>query len=83
PINNKNDKYSPVINCKILSYKLMIYNRWGQKIFESTNTEEQWDGSYMGLPAQEGVYVAIIELDGYKNDIVSRQNISQTFHLLR
>ncbi|MBL7803886.1 MAG: gliding motility-associated C-terminal domain-containing protein [Saprospiraceae bacterium] len=28
----------------------VIYNRWGEKIFETTSPEEAWDGTYKGQP---------------------------------
>lgn len=34
-----------------------IYDRWGNKIFETTNIDEGWDGTFNGKPAPFGVYV--------------------------
>lgn len=34
-----------------------VYNRWGQKVFETTNLATGWDGSYKGKPEPEGVFV--------------------------
>ncbi|MEZ4686795.1 MAG: gliding motility-associated C-terminal domain-containing protein [Bacteroidia bacterium] len=39
------------------AYKLEIFNRWGNKIFESTTPNEGWDGTYKGKNVPEGVYV--------------------------
>lgn len=33
-----------------------VYNRWGQLVFETT-TDEAWDGTYKGEPAQADVYI--------------------------
>ncbi|MFB6259086.1 MAG: gliding motility-associated C-terminal domain-containing protein [Flavobacteriales bacterium] len=39
-------------------YRLRIFNRWGEKIFETTDPEEGWKGKDMkGDPVPEGVYV--------------------------
>jgi gliding motility-associated-like protein len=38
-------------------YSLVIFNRWGEKIFESNNPNQQWDGTYKSLPVQPGEYV--------------------------
>ena len=47
-----------------------IYNRWGQKIFETTNlTGSGWDGKFNDVPQPEGVYVYMIDAtfkDGQK-----------------
>ena len=51
----------------IKKYEMKIYNRWGQKIYDSgligvssDETIGAWDGQFMGKIAQEGCYVAII-----------------------
>lgn len=38
-----------------------IYNRWGEKVFETDNIDEGWDGSYNGQPQPYGVYVYMLE----------------------
>jgi len=34
-----------------------IYNRWGEKVYETNNLESSWDGNYQGLPQDAGVYM--------------------------
>jgi flagellar hook assembly protein FlgD len=44
----------------------MVFNRWGEKIFESTATDRYWDGTdSKGEPAMEGQYVYVVT--GLKN----------------
>lgn len=38
-------------------FEWKIFNRIGEKVFESNNTTEGWDGTYIGKDAQPGVYV--------------------------
>jgi gliding motility-associated-like protein len=38
-----------------------VYNRWGQKMFESKNINDGWDGTWNGKPQPIGVYVYTIE----------------------
>jgi len=40
----------------VTHYEMEIFNRWGQKIFRTTNTEEGWNGSYRGSPSPQGIY---------------------------
>lgn len=35
---------------------MQVYNRWGQRIFSSDNTDKGWDGRYKGKPCPTGVY---------------------------
>jgi gliding motility-associated-like protein len=66
-----NDKFNPVFlpvftaGFDPYDYKLLIFNRWGEIIFESNNAEIGWDGSYgknaeIGM-CQDGVYTWKIE----------------------
>ncbi|TND10638.1 MAG: psrP1 [Bacteroidetes bacterium] len=43
-------------NC-IVEMIFRVYDRWGEKVFESTDKAAGWDGDYKGQPAQTGVYV--------------------------
>jgi len=43
---------------ELLEFK--IYNRWGQLIFETNDTNTRWDGSFKGTPQEMGVYVYYI-----------------------
>jgi len=53
---NENNTFRPyVINNK--TYEMLIFNRWGEKMFETTDLSRGWDGNYLGKPAQDGVYV--------------------------
>lgn len=37
-------------------HRIIIYNRWGQVIFESDRSNYQWDGTYRGAQCSDGVY---------------------------
>jgi gliding motility-associated-like protein len=53
---NENNTFRPyVINNK--TYEMLIFNRWGEKMYETTDLTKGWDGNYKGQPAQDGVYV--------------------------
>lgn len=38
-----------------------IFDRWGVKVFETTNIDQGWDGTYNGKPQPTGVYIYTIE----------------------
>jgi gliding motility-associated-like protein len=46
---------------EIFSYKLQIYNRWGQLIFESYDSNIGWDGTYDNRLVSQGIYTWKIE----------------------
>lgn len=39
-----NDKFELQANCDLVSYRFQVFDRWGQKHFESTDIEVSWDG---------------------------------------
>jgi len=38
-------------------FQLIIYNRWGEKIFETEDNSNGWDGTYKGVLLNPGVFV--------------------------
>jgi gliding motility-associated-like protein len=40
-----------------------IYNRWGQKLFETTNPRQGWDGYFKGVLQPMDVYVYTLEVE--------------------
>jgi gliding motility-associated-like protein len=59
-----NDYFFPrqLLTKGLVAFKMNIYNRWGQLIFETSSTEGAgWDGRLNGVDQQSGVYVYIID----------------------
>jgi gliding motility-associated-like protein len=52
------------------NFELLIYDRWGELIFESHNVLEGWDGSYgkLGRIVQDGTFVWKITFKNTLND---------------
>lgn len=42
--------------------QIIIFNRWGQTIFESIGYPEPWDGTYNGEDVPEGTYYYLIKI---------------------
>lgn len=53
----ENRVFKPGIIDHVDDYHLMIFNRWGELIFESFDQEVGWDGTYNGQPAKQDVYI--------------------------
>ena len=49
-------------------FYLTIYNRWGELIFKSYNSEIAWDGTYNNTICQNGIYTWIIVYGDKNND---------------
>lgn len=74
-----NDLYQPYLE-GFKSMNMKIYNRWGEKLFETDILNDGWDGTFNGEPCIEGTYVCLIELMGNDN---FRKVLYREFHLLR
>jgi len=47
----------------ILNFNFQIFNRWGEKVFETTDQNIGWDGSFRGQPENPGVFTYILEYE--------------------
>lgn len=51
-----NDVFLPYTD-GVVEYEMNIYNRWGERIFQSTDIRKGWDGMFNGKLCQQDVYV--------------------------
>jgi gliding motility-associated-like protein len=51
----------------------MIFNRWGEKVFETNDQRRGWDGTYKGQPMNTGVFVYRLEGVTYDRKAFSRK----------
>jgi gliding motility-associated-like protein len=54
--DGNNDFFKPVNPIDISGMDLSIYNRWGARIFYTSNKEGKWDGNYQQKPCETGTY---------------------------
>lgn len=60
-----NDVYKPKSGWQsLVEFKATIFNRWGQKLYEWTNPNEGWDGTFNGHDVKQGVYFVNVEAKG-------------------
>lgn len=69
--DGRNDRFNAIVTCPIDRFEMSIYNRWGNKVFSTTNIDEGWDGSYKGVQAEAGTYVYLLE---YRSSSTFRTN---------
>ncbi len=60
-----NDRFAPIphSNSNIHSYRMELFNRWGQSVFSAFEINMQWDGTYNGTPADAGTYFYYISAE--------------------
>ena len=63
-----NNEFKPLlVFAENSTFSMVIFNRWGRKVFESTNPEIGWDGRLNGRILQQGIYTYVVnvtQLDG-------------------
>lgn len=74
--DNLNDVFKPIV-MGVEEYTFMIFDRWGELIYKTNDTESGWNGSYKNKPCKMDVYVWKCE---FKN-IVSKQFESHVGHV--
>ena len=57
--NELNQTWLPVFTAGFdpYNYHLAVYNRWGEAVFESSDANQGWDGTYGLYNCQDGLYV--------------------------
>lgn len=78
--DGKNDLFRPLIGALISNYRMQVWNRWGQLIFDTTQKGAGWNGKYKGELQPNGAYIYLISLTDPDGVQVVRQG---TFVLIR
>ncbi len=59
--DGNNDQFLVMGNC-IVDINMKIYDRWGEKVFESNDLSLGWDGNYKGQPMNPASFVYVVSL---------------------
>ena len=62
-------------------YNLLIFDRWGEILFESKNYQVGWDGTYGGKLVQDGTYIWVIRFNNSITD--KRYEVTGHVNILR
>jgi gliding motility-associated-like protein len=58
-----NDRFEPGEGWSgVEQHKIMVFNRWGEKIWESSDFTSGWDGKHNGRLVAEGTYFWVLEV---------------------
>ena len=57
-----NDILKPIYRHPTGEFSINIFNRWGEKVFESHDLANGWDGKYRGILQGEGAFAWIVRI---------------------
>lgn len=68
--DNFNDFFVPIMTAgyDMYDFNMLIYNRWGEIVFETNNHLIGWDGTFRNKECHDGTYVWQIEFKEVKTD---------------
>jgi len=79
-----NDSFGPILRYDYVNrYHMSIYNRWGQVIYETTDINKGWDGTYKGSPCMLGAYVYRIVYEEFGQQPIESKVVEGTVMLVR
>jgi gliding motility-associated-like protein len=78
-IDGVNDTYH-VRTAGVVDFEMAIFNRWGEKVYQTFDKDFTWDATYMGKEVQAGVYPYYIK---YKGKKTVWQQVHGTIHVVR
>ena len=77
PNNDGNNDIMCVYGSCISAINFEVFNRWGEKVFETTDPEACWDGKQNGKELNSGVYIfKVVVLLNDGNEIIESGNIT-------
>jgi len=78
PTGDPHNEYFTGYGTDITYFHLMIFNRWGELIYETESQLPGWDGKFEGIISQEDVYVWKVE---YKTKCAGERKIKKIGHV--
>jgi gliding motility-associated-like protein len=71
-----NDKLALYYDCPGIKYMMMrIFDRWGEKVFETNDLDAAWDGTYKGAKVPPGIYTYTVDVNAFEG------TVNHSFHL--
>ena len=76
-LGGRNSEFQLVDDGCVISSKLRIYDRWGNKVYDADNGLAPWDGKFNGNYVEQGVYTflfsytALDENEDKFNEVIS------------
>lgn len=72
--NEQNRNFGPVLSfADVKNFQMIIYSRWGNIIYETTDPKKPWDGTVDGKTAPEGMYAYFIRIEDGRGTPIDRR----------
>lgn len=69
-----NDIFKPVmVFAENSTFQMVIYDRWGKLLFQTTDPETGWDGRDNGKIMRQGVYTYVVRVTQLNGDVVEQR----------
>jgi gliding motility-associated-like protein len=66
--DGNNDLFFPVFSIGLIkTYEFLIFNRWGELLFQTNNIRNGWSGTFKSKKVPAGVYIYKVLAISYKN----------------
>jgi gliding motility-associated-like protein len=69
PNNDKLNETWGQVDVFVKDYHMQVYNRWGEKVFESFDKNEQWTGAFTRTGPADNVFIWIVRYTGWDKSI--------------
>ena len=67
--DNLNDNWG-IVPVFVKDYHLEVFNRWGEKVYESTNKKKQWHGEFSKMESPfQNVFIWQVRYTGWDNSV--------------
>jgi gliding motility-associated-like protein len=73
PNGDGNNDLFKVYGSSIERVEMHVFNQWGQLLFESSDQQRGWDGTYDGHPQPVGPYLYVVNVLFYNNVSITRK----------
>ncbi len=80
--DGRNDRFKPIFNqVKFEKYEMKIFNRLGQMVYQTSDTQKGWDGTFNNTKCDIGTYYYLIKTKCFESDV--KEILSGDITLLR
>jgi gliding motility-associated-like protein len=76
--DNMNPEFK-ILATSVKSFRMTIYDRWGQQVFAANDITQGWDGTFKGTPQPTGMYTYFFSLTYINGKVVNKEGTLSLF----